>query len=294
MWLAKKATVVASVTAFSLTIMKLIVWIMTSSVAVISSAIDSLLDTCVSIFNVFAIKQSEKEEDDTYNHWREKILAIASFLEGSIISLSGLFIIYSWIHKIIENEKVSNLDIWIWVILISFIVTWALVLFLSYVAKKTNNLVIKADSLHYKTDLYSNAAILIGLVAIHFTGFHLLDAILGIWIWIYIIYSAWELISEGYEFLMDKALDKKTQDKIIDIITKPEEVTSYHLFKTISGVKTNYVTFHLVFNIDTKLVDAHKVFHKTEAEIKKIDKSKKWEIVAHLDPYDDELCDRHH
>jgi divalent metal cation (Fe/Co/Zn/Cd) transporter len=55
-----------------------------------------------------------------------------------------------------------------------------LVLFLDYVAKKTNNLVIKADSLHYKTDLYSNGAILIGLLAIHFTGFYLVDAILGI------------------------------------------------------------------------------------------------------------------
>jgi divalent metal cation (Fe/Co/Zn/Cd) transporter len=68
MGLAKKATLVASVTAFSLTIMKLVVGIMTSSVAVISSAVDSLLDTCVSIFNAFAVKESEKESDEEYNH----------------------------------------------------------------------------------------------------------------------------------------------------------------------------------------------------------------------------------
>lgn len=291
MGLAKKATLVASMTAFSLTVMKLIVGIMTSSVAVISSAVDSLLDTCVSIFNAFAVKESEKESDDEYNHWREKILAIASFVEGVVISLSGLFIIYSWIQKIINNEEVANLGLGIWVILISFVVTGGLVLFLDYVAKKTNNLVIKADSLHYKTDLYSNGAILIGLLAIHFTGLHLVDAVLGIWIGAFVIYSAWELISEGYDLLMDKALNKETQDEILDIITSPKEVTSYHLFKTIAGVKTNYVTFHLVFSIDTKLIDAHKVFHKVEAKIKRLDREKNWEVVAHLDPYDDEACD---
>jgi len=194
MSLQRTATVVSSITAFILLIIKFIVWIMSGSIAVLSSAIDSLLDLFVSLFNFFAVKNAEKEADDQYNYGRWKVEALASLLEWLIITGSWVYILYASVMKFINNEQVSYLWVSVWIMLVSVVVTGWLVYFLEYVAKKTNNLVIKADALHYKTDLYSNFWILIWLAVIYFTGFYQIDAILWVIIALYIIYSAWELI----------------------------------------------------------------------------------------------------
>ena len=81
-------------------------------------------------------------------------------------------------------------------------------------AKKTNNLVIKSDALHYKTDLFTNWWILLALAIIHFTWFYYIDWIIWIIISIYIIYSAYELIENGFLLLLDISLNKKTVNKI--------------------------------------------------------------------------------
>lgn len=96
----KKATVVSSTVAAILTIIKLAVGLFSGSVAVLASAIDSILDMFVSIFNYFAISKSEKPADKTFNYGKGKIEALASVIEGTIISMSGLFFIISSIFKI--------------------------------------------------------------------------------------------------------------------------------------------------------------------------------------------------
>jgi cation diffusion facilitator family transporter len=153
MRLEKKATLVSSTTAVLLVIMKVFIGVMSGSVAVLASAIDSVLDLAVSIFNYFAVHNSEKAPDDRFNFGRGKIEAIASVLEGVIITLSGIYIFYSAVMKLLHGSETQYLEASIIVMIISVIMTGALVMFLNYVAKKTNSMVIKADALHYKTDL---------------------------------------------------------------------------------------------------------------------------------------------
>jgi len=193
----KKATIVSSTVAAILTLIKLIIGIMSGSVAVLASAIDSVLDLFVSIFNYFAISNSEKPADQYFNYGRGKIEALASVIEGTIITISGLFLLYQAINKYVSGETSKYADISILVMIISLIITTSLVLYLNTVAKKTNNMVIKADALHYKTDVFTNIAVLISLIGVYFTSNELIDIIIGGGISIYIIYSAYELIKDG-------------------------------------------------------------------------------------------------
>lgn len=287
MRLEKKATVVSSITATILIAIKLFIGIVSGSVAVLASAIDSVLDLAVSLFNYFALHNSEKEPDDTFNYGRGKIEALAAVIEGLIITLSGLYILYSAIDKLIHEHRTSYLEESIIVMLISLIITGLLVLFLNYVAKKTASMVIRSDALHYKTDLYSNAVILISLVVIQFTGFYAIDSILGILIALYIIYSAYDLIKHGILMLMDVAMNDDTVDKIKNIIEKNPNINSYHQLLTRASGKDAFVSVHLVFNISTSLFDAHRVCDTIEKEIMKIDDTLNWNLVIHPDPYDD-------
>ena len=283
----KKATVVSSSVAALLTLIKLAIGIASGSVAVLASAIDSVLDMFVSIFNYFAISNSEKPADKIFNYGRGKIEALASVIEGTIITISGLFLLYQAVKKAINNEASQYLEISIYVMIISLIITILLVLYLSYIAKKTNSMVIKADALHYKTDVFSNGAVLISLLLVTFTGYELIDVIVGGGIALYIIYSAYSLIHEGILVLLDRAVDEELVSKIEEIIKQNDKVNTYHLLKTREASNQTFVEVHLVFNCLITLMEAHKASDSIENRIKKLDEKRDWIINIHMDPYDD-------
>ncbi|MFY9075532.1 cation diffusion facilitator family transporter [Malaciobacter mytili] len=287
MTLQKKATLISSSVAALLTLIKLIIGIASGSVAVLASAIDSILDMFVSIFNYFAISNAEKPADKTFNYGRGKIEALASVIEGTIITISGLFLLYQAVKKALTNEVSQYLDISLMVMGISLVITISLVLYLNYVAKKTNSMVIKADALHYKTDVYTNIAVLISLVLVNLTGYEIVDIIVGGFIALFIIYSAYELIRDGILILLDRAVDDEIVLKIEKIINSNERINTYHLLKTREAANQTFVEVHLVFDCLITLMEAHKVSDKIENEIKKLDEKRDWVINIHMDPYDD-------
>lgn len=283
----KKATVVSSSVAAVLTLIKLVLGIASGSVAVLASAVDSVLDMFVSIFNYFAISNSEKPADKTFNYGRGKIEALASVIEGTIITISGLFLLYQAVDKAINGEVSKYLDISIYVMIISLVITISLVLYLNHIAKKTNSMVIRADALHYKTDVFSNIAVLVSLILVTFTGYELIDIFVGGGIALYIIYSAYELIHDGVLVLLDRAVDEELVKKIEQIIKDNDRVNAYHLLKTREAANQTFVEVHLVFDCIITLMDAHRASDSIEHKIKKLDKNRDWIINIHMDPYDD-------
>ncbi len=289
MTLQKRATLVASATSSLLIIVKLTIGILSGSVAVIASAIDSVLDLMVSMFNFFAISKSEQPADKRFNYGKGKIEALAAVIEGTVITISGIYIFYLALHKAFNYEEVKLLGVTIWVMIFSLIVTISLVLYLNYVAKKTNSLVVKSDALHYKTDIFTNGGILVSLVLIHFTSWYMIDSIIGGLIAIYIVFEAYKIIKEGVYVLLDGSLDPKQVEEIESILDSEKELTSYHYLKTRTSGQNIFVDVHLVFNREILLLDAHRVSDSIEEKIRLIDPDKEWIMNMHLDPYDDSI-----
>lgn len=287
MRIEKKATLVSTSVALVLVTFKLSVGIISGSVAVLASAVDSLLDMVVSSFNYFALHNSDKEPDEKFNFGRRKLEPLAAVIEGTIISLSALFILYEAISKMVQNDQIKHLDLSILVMVGSIIITAGLVLFLNIVAKKTGNMVIKADALHYKTDLLSNGAVLISLIIINLTEYTLIDPILGIGISIYMIYSAFPLIKDGIMMLLDAALDPKSVAKITAILEDETNINSYHDLLTRHSGSDIYISVHAVFSVSTSLFDAHLVGDKIELALKNCFPDNTVHPLIHLDPYDD-------
>lgn len=289
MTLQKKATIVSSFTATILIIVKLAIGIMSGSVAVLASAIDSVLDLIVSAFNYFAITKSEQPADKKFNYGKGKIEALAAVIEGTVITVSGVYIFYEAIRKAFNQKELEYLNASIIVMLISLALTIALVLFLNYVAKKTGSMVVKSDALHYKTDVLSNGAILVSLVLIQVTNFGLIDSIMGVVISIYIIHSAYEIIKDGVYILLDASLDEEIVEKIKNIILEEKEISDFHYLKTRKSGHTNFVDVHLVFSPGISLIKAHHAGDRIEDKIKDLIDDEEWVINAHLDPYDDSI-----
>ena len=290
MRIEKKATVISTTVASILVIIKMVIGIMSGSVAVLASAIDSFLDVSVSIFNFFALHNAEKAPDEQFNYGRSKLEPLAAVVEGTIISISGLFIFYQAMIKILHEQKTTYLGESIGVMIVSIVITAALVIFLQIVANKTKNMVIRADALHYKTDLFSNGAVLFALGLISVTGQDIIDPILGIAIAAYMIYSAFPLIKEGVLMLLDIALTDEDVEKIKALLQQrldDSEISDYHYLQTRQAGSVVFVSVHIVFNISISLYDAHKVTDQVELDIKALFPDKNVETIVHMDPYDD-------
>jgi cation diffusion facilitator family transporter len=281
------ATTIATLSAFILTVSKVIIGNLTGSVAVIASAIDSLLDMVISIFNNIAVRVSESKPNSKFNYGKGKIEGLAALFEGLFISASGLYIIYEGIRKIIYHEPIIKINFSIYVMIFSMIVTFFLVSFLAYVVKKTNHLIIKSDLIHYKTDLLTNSAVLVSLLVVKITDWYYIDFILSILIGVYIIKEASEIVKEGFEILLDVSLDFETVEKIKEIIKKEPLVLDYHCLRTRKSGNKNFVDVHLVLTPDMKLKLAHTIIENVEEKIRNLDPDKKWIINIHADPYDD-------
>jgi len=297
MRIEKKATLISTSVASILVIIKMVIGIMSGSIAVLASAIDSFLDVAVSVFNFFALHNAEKAPDEQFNFGRSKLEPFAAVMEGTIISVSALFILYQALNKIWHSQTTTYLELSIYVMLISIVITGGLVIFLQIVANKTNNMVIKADALHYKTDLYSNAAVLLALGLISFTGEDLVDPILGIAIAVYMIYSAYPLIKEGILMLLDVALDQEDIEKIEVLLKNEKEITDFHYLQTRQSGSVVFISVHLVFNVSMSLYDAHRIADRIELNLKKLFPDRQVQSLIHMDPYDDseinELEDEH-
>lgn len=287
MRLEKKATVVSTSVAAVLVLMKMTVGIFSGSIAVLASAIDSLLDLTVSLFNYFALNSAEKDPDGKFHFGRSKIEPMAAVIEGFVISFSALFIFYEAISKIVNYKPMEYIGTSVAVMIVSFVITAFLVAFLNYVAKKTKNMVIKADALHYKTDLFSNGAILLALVVISYTGEHLIDPILGMGIAVYMIYSAAPIIKEGLLMLLDAAPPPEDVAKIEALLDAQKDINGYHDLKVRESGSQIFISVHIVFNVSISLYDAHLISDRLEAKLRELFEGKNVHILIHMDPYDD-------
>lgn len=282
----KFAAIVATVVALCLAVVKFIVGLLSGSVAVLASAVDSLLDVGISIFNFFALRKSEQPADSRFNYGFGKIESLASVMEGFVIFFSGLYIFYVSVRKLIDNHSISSIHSSLGVMIFSFCVTLALVIFLHIVSKHTNSQVLKADALHYKVDLLSNGAILCSLIVIYLSGFEKLDAILGLLIALYISLNALKLIRDSVFLLLDRSIDLEILHKVRGIL-ESAPVTSYHALRTRISGNIIFLEVHLVFDSAMTLLQSHQICNGIEEQIRKINPKLIWEINAHLDPYDD-------
>lgn len=287
MRIEQKATLISSTVAFILVAMKLTVGVISGSVAVLASAIDSLLDLVVSAFNYFALHNSDKEPDEKFNFGRRKLEPLAAVIEGTIISLSALFILYEAISKMVQGAAITHLDISLAVMVVSIVITAGLVLFLRYVANKTGNMVIRADALHYQTDLLTNGAVLVSLIFISLTEYTLIDPILGVGISMYMLYSAFPLIKEGILMLLDAALDPESVRKINSLLNSQLDINGHHDLRTRQSGSDIYISVHIVFNVSTSLYDAHLVGDRIELAMHALFPDNTVHALIHLDPYDD-------
>jgi ferrous-iron efflux pump FieF len=301
---ARQGTFVATLTALILIIVKLAVGFLTGTVVVIASAVDSSLDFVVSSFNVYAVRSAGRPSDPAYNYGRGKIEGVAAFSEGLFIMVSALYILRQAAFKFIvpgslglrwrlpEPVPATSLDWAMGAMALSFAITAALVWYLKRKAKQSTSLILRADTVHYQTDLLSNGGILATLGVVRLSGWAWLDPVIAIGVAAYVAAAAVPLIRKGLAMLLDHALEDPLVDSIRAIAeTTSPRVNGVHELKTRRSGDTNLVEFHLVFDEGIGLREAHQVADEIEGKVRALADTR-WIINIHLDPVDDSFRDQ--
>lgn len=268
--------------AIALLCLKIFAWFSTGSIGVLASLVDSLLDLLASLINMFAIRYAMIPADDEHRFGHGKAESLAGLGQAFFISGSALFLVVYSIERLVNPSEVRSLELGSLVIGASIILTFILVMFQRYVAHKTGSLAIKADSLHYASDLLSNTGILVGLV-LYQNGVIQADPIIALFIALYILKSAYEIGDEALHHLLDRELPSEEQDEILAIANEPEDVLEVHDLRTRQSGRTKFVQMHVVMHGSTSILIAHQVADRIEKDIKK--KFHDIDVLVHLDPH---------
>lgn len=280
-YLVNRAGQAAIIAATLLIIVKLIAWVMTGSSSILAALTDSLMDVTTSIINLLAIKVALQPADKEHRFGHGKAESLAGLAQAAFISGSSVFLMINGISSVFNDHQVNATHLGISVMVFSLIVTIALVLYQGYVVKKTNSMAIKADSLHYRTDIVLNGAVLIALVLASY-GLHWADGVFAIAVSLYILHGAWEIGKQSIDALMDKQLPQEEQELVLKLAYRVEGVRGVHDLRTRYSGYIKFIQLHLELDDEQSLFDAHKKADELEFALKAAFPGA--DILIHLDP----------
>ncbi|HOV89878.1 MAG TPA: cation diffusion facilitator family transporter [Syntrophorhabdaceae bacterium] len=280
-----KASFFAVVMAVVLAICKFIIGSMSGSMAVISSGLDSLLDVFMSGMNLYAIKRASMPADDSHQYGHGKIEDFAAVIESLVIIGVGAIIIYNAVIGFIQEIRVQYTLFDIPVMILSLVVSLVVSFVLKRTSYKTDSLALKADAVHYTSDIYSNLGAILAIILTYYTGYSYFDFAFAIIIGFIIIVSALRVFKDGISGLMDKSITDKKLKEIRDIIeTMPFPYAGFHKLRTRTAGSKKYIDFHLLLCRKSNIKDAHEISETLEDEIKR--RSPSIDITIHLEPCD--------
>ncbi|WP_047044119.1 CDF family cation-efflux transporter FieF [Vibrio mexicanus] len=272
------ATIVATV----LLIVKVAAWWLTGSVSLLASLIDSLLDIAASVVNLIVVRYALQPADREHTFGHGKAESLAALAQAMFISGSACFLILNGFDRFFRPHELESPELGVYVSLFAIVVTYGLVTFQKYVVNKTGSQAIAADSLHYQSDLYMNAAIMVAL-GLSWFGITQADAVFAIGIGAYILYSAFKMVKEAIQTLLDRKLPDEELDQIRQCCVSVEGVLGVHQLRTRMSGPTRFIQLHLELEDTMPLIEAHRISDEVENLLLKT--FPEADVLIHQDPY---------
>jgi len=280
--LMRLATYGAVSVASFLVLFKFGAWIATESLSLFSTLIDSLLDVGASLINLLAVRHALLPADKDHRFGHGKAEPLAGLAQAVFISGSALYILIEAGGRFLHPREVVNTDIGLGVMVVSIVLTLALIGFQRYVVKKTGSVAIQADSMHYKMDVLVNLGVIASLVLVSQFGWLLADPLFAVAIALYIFRGAWEVGYSSLNLLMDQELPEDERQRIQEIALGHPGVLGVHDMRTRSSGMDLFIQFHLDMNGEITLNEAHEI---SEAVMYKIEVAfPRAEVLIHEDP----------
>ncbi|QXI11272.1 cation diffusion facilitator family transporter [Pseudomonas zeae] len=279
--LLRLATRASVAVACTLIIAKAIAWWLSGSVSMLAGLTDSALDGIASLLNLLAVHYALRPADDDHRYGHGKAESLAGMAQALFIGGSAVLIAFQAYERIQHPEPLGAPWISIGVIIFSLLLTVALLVLQHRVIKQTGSNAVRADSLHYRSDLLLNGSILVALVLAGF-GWHQLDAWFGLGIAAYILWSAMQIARESFSVLMDEELPTDVSQHMLELACSVPGVLGAHDLRTRISGNHWFVQLHLELPGELTLSVAHGISDQAADAIHKA--YPRAEVLVHADP----------
>jgi ferrous-iron efflux pump FieF len=280
--LMRRASYASMAAALLLIAVKLVAYLLTDSVSLLSSLLDSVLDAAASGLTVLTVRQSLVPADREHRFGHGKVEALGGLAQSAFIAGSAIFLLVESGNRLVKSQPLENTGIGIGVMAFSIAVSFGLVAYQRTVIRRTGSVAIKADSLHYLSDLVINGAVIMALLLVNRTGWALLDPIFAIGIALYIMWTSWRIAREMLDMLMDRELPDADRQRIRAIAMSHPGVAAVHDLRTRAAGRNAFVQIHLEMDGDMPLRRAHEIADEVEAMISL--EFPGAEVITHQDP----------
>ena len=227
-----RAERVAIAGAAGLAVAKLGVGLATNSIGLLSAAADSLFDVAMSSFNLWSIRIADSPADEGHPFGHGKAENLAGLVQVVFIGLVGGALLAEAVRRLIQGTRPAHPEWGVAIMAVSTVVSWLITRHLQRVAHETDSIALHADSLHYATDVWTNAGVMVGLGLLWLTGSGLFDALIAIGVAAVILGSAYRLLVRSINELMDAALPASEQRAIEEVIHRHRFVVDHRNLRT--------------------------------------------------------------
>jgi ferrous-iron efflux pump FieF len=261
-------------------------WLVTDSVSMLSSLIDSALDLVSSLITFVAIRMALTPADADHRFGHGKAEALAGVAQAGFIAASAGGLLLTVADRFLHPRPVQQELVGAVVSAAAIVLTFGLMLFQGHVVRRTGSLAITADRAHYTTDFVTNIAVGVGIWLS--SRFHepMIDLAVAVGVAFYLGSGAWHIGRHAIDVLMDRELPTDDRQKILDIARRHPGVRSVHDLRTRSSGLHQFIQLHLVLHPTMSLGRAHVMSDSVETAIREAFPLA--EVIVHIDPWDDD------
>ena len=255
-----------AIASSALLIAKFWAYYLTDSVAILTDALESIVNVVAGFIGLYSLYVAAKPRDIDHPYGHGKAEFISAAVEGTLVLSAGIIIVYSAVRNLLYPVTIHELDTGIYLIGGTALINWILGFISLQQGKKANSLALIASGKHLQTDTFSTVAIILGLLLISATGYMWIDGAVAIGFGLFIIYTGYKILRVSLAGIMDEA-DMVLLEKMVDVLEKNrhDNWVDLHNLRVIKYGNVLHVDCHLT-------VPWYLNIHQAHAEIDELGK----------------------
>jgi cation diffusion facilitator family transporter len=277
-------SIIVSVVVFG---MKIAAWWTTGSVGLLSDALESTVNIVAAVVALLALRTAMKPADAMHHFGRGKAEYFSASIEGFMILLAALIIVFTAIERIITPRPLEQIGWGLTISTVAALINGGTALILLRAGKLHRSPVLVADGKHLMTDVWTSVGVIVGVGLVVVTGWNRLDGVVAMAVGLNIIVTGINLLRSSTAGLMDKALSDDDHLKIVNVLTKYEsDEVKFHALQTREAGRQRFVSMHVLVPGAWTIQKGHDLSEELEAEI--IAELPDTIITTHVEPLEDE------
>jgi ferrous-iron efflux pump FieF len=261
---------------------KLMAWLATDSIVILTSLVDSGIDLLASLVTFVSVRQAAQPADRAHRYGHGKAEPLGAFAQAGFVGGSALILASEAIRRLITPQPIVRSGLGIAVMLGAIVLTAGLVVLQRAVVRRTGSVAIRADSLHYGSDFLMNLAVIVALVLTELTGSPLFDPLFAFGIVLVLLYGAAAVGRRAFDMLMDRELPAAQRAQIRELALGHPDAEGVHDLRTRRAGADVFIELHLELRGDLSLDEAHDITHEVEARIREA--FPEADILVHQEP----------